>query len=129
MNRGQNKDFLCCRLKYECNQVVCLQKSWGPPSRFFKGGEAPTIIFGVLVGSTLAINNLKFSLSNSIYFTSAKKMLAGKLYNGLHVSKNAICISNFLENCIFPNTQVKGVVNRLAPLKNLSGPINRFLMG
>ena len=35
----------------------------------------------------------------------------------------------FSKNCIFPNIQLKGVVNRLPPFKNLSDHKNRFLMG
>ena len=35
----------------------------------------------------------------------------------------------FSKNCIFPNIQLKGVVNRLPPFKNLSDHTNRFLMG
>ena len=35
----------------------------------------------------------------------------------------------FLKNSIFPNIQLKGVVNRLPPFKNLSDHTNRFLMG
>ena len=35
----------------------------------------------------------------------------------------------FSKNCIFPNIQLKGVVNRLPPFKNLSDHANIFLMG
>ena len=35
----------------------------------------------------------------------------------------------FSKNCIFPNIQLKGVVNRLPPFKYLSGHTNKFLMG
>ena len=35
----------------------------------------------------------------------------------------------FSKNCIFPNIQLKGVVNRLPPFKNLSDNTNKFLMG
>ena len=35
----------------------------------------------------------------------------------------------FSKNCIFPNIQLKGVVNRLPPFKNLSDHTNIFLMG
>ena len=35
----------------------------------------------------------------------------------------------FLKNCIFPNIQLKGVVNRLPLFKNLSDHTNMFLMG
>ena len=35
----------------------------------------------------------------------------------------------FSKNCIFPNIQLNGVVNRLPPFKNLSDHTNRFLMG
>ena len=35
----------------------------------------------------------------------------------------------FSKNCIFPNIQLKGVVNRLPPFKNLSDHTNKFLMG
>ena len=35
----------------------------------------------------------------------------------------------FSKNCIFPNIQLNGVVNRLLPFKNLSNHTNRFLMG
>ena len=35
----------------------------------------------------------------------------------------------FSKNCIFPNIQLKGFVNRLPPFKNLSDQTNRFLMG
>ena len=35
----------------------------------------------------------------------------------------------FSKNCIFPNIQLKGVVNRLPPFKNLSDHISKFLMG
>ena len=35
----------------------------------------------------------------------------------------------FSKNCIFPNIQLKGVVNRLLPFKNLSDYTNKFLMG
>ena len=35
----------------------------------------------------------------------------------------------FSKNCIFPNIQLKGVVNRLPPFKNLSDHTNMFLMG
>ena len=52
-----------------------------------------------------------------------------KLYNGFHVSKNGIHVGNFQKNCIFPNVQLKGVVNRLPLFKNLSDHTNRFLMG
>ena len=33
------------------------------------------------------------------------------------------------KNCIFPNIQLKDVVNRLPPFKNLSDHTNMFLMG
>ena len=35
----------------------------------------------------------------------------------------------FSKNCIFPNIQLKGVVNRLPLFKNLSDHTNMFLMG
>ena len=35
----------------------------------------------------------------------------------------------FSKNCIFLNIQLKGVVNRLPPIKNLSDHTNKFLMG
>ena len=35
----------------------------------------------------------------------------------------------FLKSCIFPNIQLKGVVDKLPPFKNLSDHTNRFLMG
>ena len=35
----------------------------------------------------------------------------------------------FSKNCIFPNTLLKGVVNRLPPFKNLSDHTNKFLIG
>ena len=35
----------------------------------------------------------------------------------------------FSQNCIFPNIQLKDVVNRLPPFKNLSDHTNKFLMG
>ena len=35
----------------------------------------------------------------------------------------------FSKNCNFPNIQLKGVVNRLPPFKNLSDHTNKFLMG
>ena len=35
----------------------------------------------------------------------------------------------FSKNCIFPNIQLKGVVKRLTPFKNLSDHTNKFLMG
>ena len=35
----------------------------------------------------------------------------------------------FSKNCIFPNIQLKGVVNRLPPFKILSDHTNRSLMG
>ena len=57
------------------------------------------------------------------------KMLMQKLYNGFHISKNRIRISNFQKSFIFLNIQLKGVVNRSPPLKNLSDHANRLLMG
>ena len=35
----------------------------------------------------------------------------------------------FSKNCIFPNIQLKGVINRLPPFKNLSDHTNKFLIG
>ena len=35
----------------------------------------------------------------------------------------------FSKNCIFPNIQLKGVLNILPPFKNLSHHTNKFLMG
>ena len=35
----------------------------------------------------------------------------------------------FSKNYIFPNIQLKGVVNRLPPFKNLPDHTNKFLMG
>ena len=35
----------------------------------------------------------------------------------------------FSKNCIFPNIQLKGVVDRLPRFKNLSDHTNKFLMG
>ena len=35
----------------------------------------------------------------------------------------------FSKNYIFPNIQLKVVVNKLAPIKNLSDYISKFLMG
>ena len=35
----------------------------------------------------------------------------------------------FSKDCIFPNIQLKGVVNRLPPFKNLSDHTHIFLMG
>ena len=41
------------------------------------------------------------SLSNSNYFTSAKKILMRKLYNQLHVSKSGIHVGNFQKITFF----------------------------
>ena len=35
----------------------------------------------------------------------------------------------FSKNCIFPNIELKGVVNISPPFKNLSDHTNKFLMG
>ena len=51
-----------------------------------------------------------------------------KFYNQFHVGKNEIRVGNF-QKIVFPNIQLKGVVNRLPPFKNLSDHKNRSLMG
>ena len=61
-----------------------------------------------------------YSFSNSNYFMSAKKMPTRKLYYQFHIGKNGIHIWQFSKNCNFPNIQLKGVVNKLPPFKNLS---------
>ena len=53
------------------------------------------------------------SLSNSNYFTLAKREFTSVIF----------------KNCLFPNIQLKGVLNRLPPFKNLSDNTNRSLMG
>ena len=35
----------------------------------------------------------------------------------------------FSKNCIFPNVQLKGIVNRLLPFENLPDHGNKFLTG
>ena len=46
-------------------------------------------------------------------------------------AKVALSISRrqLSKNCIFPSIQLKGVLNRLTPFKNLSDHTNMFLMG
>ena len=39
------------------------------------------------------------------------------MHNQFHVGKNEIRVGNFQKKCIFPNIQIKDVVNRLPPLK------------
>ena len=51
------------------------------------------------------------------------------MFNQFHVSKDGICVGNFQEKCIFPNIQLKDVVNELPPFKNLYDHMNRFLTG
>ena len=67
-------------------------------------------------------------LSNSNYFTSAKNADT-KVVLSISHWKNGIHISNFQKKCIFPNIQLKGVVNRLPPFKNLSDHKNMVLTG
>ena len=57
-----------------------------------------------------------------------QKMPKRKLYNGFHVDKIGIRVSKFSKNCIFPNIQLKGVVNRLPPFKSMYDHMNKFLM-
>ena len=53
-------------------------------------------------------------------------MLKQKLYNQFHVSKNGIRVGNFQKKNIFPNIQLKYVVNRY---KKMYDHTNKFLMG
>ena len=71
---------------------------------------------------------LDCSLSNSNHFPSAKNANAKVVRLISRRQKWSSCWQ-FFKNCIFPNIQLKGVVNRLTPFKNLSDHLNRFLMG
>ena len=42
--------------------------------------------------------------------------------------KNGIHVGNFQKIVFFPNIQLKGVVNKLPPFKNLPDHTNKFLM-
>ena len=42
---------------------------------------------------------------------------------------SSISCRQFSKDCVFPNIQLKGVVNRLPPFKNLSDHTHIFLMG
>ena len=68
------------------------------------------------------------SLSNSNYFMLAKKCQCESCVIDFMSAKMEF-VSEFSKNCIFPNIQLKGVVNRLPPFKNLSDHTNKFLMG
>ena len=73
--------------------------------------------------------NLSYlSLSSSIYFTLAKNVDVKVV---LSISRQQKWNSRlqFSKTYIFPNIQLKGVVNRLPQFKNLSGHTNMFLMG
>ena len=70
---------------------------------------------------------VKISLSNSNYFTSAKKCRRESCIIDFMSTKMEFL--KFSKNCIFPNIQLKVVVNRLPPFKNLSDHTNKFLMG
>ena len=61
------------------------------------------------------------------FFHVGEKVPTRKLYNRFHVGKNGIHLGNF-QNCIFPNIQLKVLVNRLPPFKNLYDQTNRPLM-
>ena len=69
-----------------------------------------------------------FSVFLTQLFHVGKKMPTRKFYNQFHVGKNEIRVGNF-QKIVFPNIQLKGVVNRLPPFKNLSDHKNRSLMG
>ena len=58
-----------------------------------------------------------------------QKMPMQKLYDQFHVSKNGVHVDNFEKLVFFPNIQLQGVVNRLAPFKILSDHTSRSLMG
>ena len=49
-----------------------------------------------------------------------------KVKKTTHVKNH--CLRAIPKNCIFPNIQLKGVVNRLPSFKNLPEHTNRFLM-
>ena len=68
------------------------------------------------------------SLSNSNYFMSAKKCRHKSCIIDFVLAKMEFA-SAILKKLYFPNIQLKGVVNRLPPFKNLSDHTNKFLMG
>ena len=66
---------------------------------------------------------------NSNSFMSAKKNADAKVALSISCRQKWNLHQQFSKNCIFPNIQLKGVVNRLPPSKNLSEQTKRFLMG
>ena len=67
------------------------------------------------------------SLSNSNYFM--QKNADAKVVLSISSRQKWNSCWRFSKNCIFPNIQLKGVVNRLPPFKNLFDHTNIFLMG
>ena len=51
-----------------------------------------------------------------------------KLHYRFHVGKDGTRVGSFQKIVIFPNIQLKVVVNRLPPFNNLFDHTNRFLM-
>ena len=82
---------------------------------------------GVSVSMRICIFLSINTLSNSNYFTSAKKCRCESCIISRWQKWN--CLWQFFEKYIFPNIQLKGVLNRLPPFKNLFDHTNRFLMG
>ena len=71
------------------------------------------------------ISFVNVSLSNSNYFMSAKTCRLEKCVIDLTSAKMEFASAK----CIFPNIQLKDVVNRLPPFKNLYDHTNSFLTG
>ena len=78
----------------------------------------------------ITFEQLSCSFTDTVPLASGdlKLVQQGLVQNVRKKGKNGIHIGNFQKNCIFPNIQLKGVVNRLPPFKNLSNHTNRFLM-
>ena len=68
------------------------------------------------------------SLSNSDYFTSAKKCWCKSCIKDFTSAKMEFA-SAISKKLYFSSIQLKGVVNRLSSFKNLCDHTNRFLMG
>ena len=67
----------------------------------------------------------QLTLSIAVHTVFLTQIISRIMYNRFHVGKNGIRVGK----CTFPNIQLKDVVNRLPPFKDLYDHTNRFLTG
>ena len=87
-------------------------------------------LFGVAENiKSLLVNNMEKSVFLTQIVSRRQKNADAKVVLSISRRQKWNSRRQFSKNCVFPNIQLKGVVNRLPPFKNLSDHTNKFLMG